>query len=267
MSGKKPNSPLEKALTNIPTTFRKGLIKQYLEIKKLFNERKFEFCCIKVGKFCETLLRFLQNNLTGNYTPFGTKISNFINECDKFTKTPKSAGCESLRILIPHSLRFLYSIRSKRGIGHVSGDIDPNEMDSTVCVSLADWIMAELIRIFHGMSIEKAVDLIDSLLTRHIPLVWEVSGKKRVLDTTLHTKEKVIVLLYSDPERNIPVKDLFDWTEYSRIDHFKAKILNPLHKIKFIEYDKENKIVTLSPTGREEVENKILSKNLDLFKN
>lgn len=260
MSGKKPNSPLEKALTNIPTTFRKGLIKQYLEIKKLFNERKFEFCCIKVGKFCETLLRFLQNNLTGNYTPFGTKISNFINECDKLTKTPKSAGCESLRILIPHSLRFLYSIRSKRGIGHVSGDIDPNEMDSTVCVSLADWIMAELIRIYHGISIEKALDLINSLLTKSIPLVWEVSGKKRILDTTLSAKEKVLVFLYTTLDRNIPVKNLFEWVEYSRINLFKTNILIPLHKIKFIEYDKENKIVILSPKGCKEVENKILSK-------
>jgi len=263
MSGKKPNGPLEKALTNIPTIFRKRLINQYIEIKKLFNERKFEFCCTKVGKFCETLIRFLQNNLTGIYTPFGTKISNFINECDNLTRTPKSAGCESLRILIPHSLKFLYSIRSKRGIGHVSGDIDPNEMDSIACISLANWIMAELIRIFHGISIDKAQDLIDSLFTRHIPLVWEVSGKKRVLDTTLSAREKALVLLYSDPEKNIAVKDLFTWVEYSKINLFKTNILNLLHKNKLIEYDKEKEIVILSPTGKEEVENKIFPRSFN----
>jgi len=260
MSGKKPSSSLEKALSNIPTTFRKRLIKDYIEIKKLFIERKFEFSGLKVGKFCETLLRFLQERLTGRYTPFGTKIPNFINECDNLAKTPKSAGNESLRILIPHSLKFLYSVRSKRGISHVPGDIDPNEMDSTVCVSLADWIMAELIRIYHGIPIEKALDLINSLLTKSVPLVWEVSGKKRILDTTLSAKDKVLVLLYSDPERNIPVKTLFEWVEYSRINLFKTNILNPLHEIKFIEYDKENEIVILSPKGHKEVENKILSK-------
>jgi len=267
MSGKKPNSSLEKALSNIPDIFRKRLIMEYIEIKKLFNERKFEFSCMKAGKFCETLLRFLQECLTGNYTPFGTKISNFINECDNLAKTPKSAGNESLRILIPHSLKFLYSVRSKRGIGHVPGDIDPNEMDSTVCVSLVDWIMAELIRIYHGIPIENAVDLINSLLTRHIPLIWEVSGKRRILDTTLSVKEKVLVLLYSVPDRKIPVKDLFEWVEYSRIYLFKANILIPLHNIKLIEYNKKNEIVILSPTGIKIVENEILSKNLDLFKN
>jgi hypothetical protein len=267
MNGKEPNSSLEKALTNIPTNFKKRLIKEYIEIKKLFNERKYEFSCMKVGKFCETMLRFLQNCLTRSYTPFGTKISNFINECDNLVKVPKSTANESLRILIPHALKFLYSVRSKRGISHAPGDIDPNEMDSTVCLSLADWIMAELIRIYRGIPIEKALDLINSLLTKSVPLVWEVSGKKRILDTTLSAKDKVLVLLYLVPEKNIEVKDLFEWIEYSRIDLFKKNILIPLHKIKWIEYDKENEIVMLSPTGGKKVENQILSKNLDLFNN
>ena len=98
-----------------------------------------------------------------------------------------------------------------------------------------------------------------------------LSGHKRIKTKSTKTKGtkkgKVLVLLYSEPEGNIPVKDLFDQTEYNRIDNFKTKILILLHEIKFIEYDKENEIVTLSPTGLEEVENKILSKSLDLFKN
>lgn len=260
MSGKKPNTTLEKALSNIPAIFKSRIIKQYLEIKMLYREKEYEISCMKVGKFCETVIRFLQNSLTAKYIPFGEKINNFIIECDKLTSTPKTSGNESLRVLIPHSLKFLYSIRSKRGICHVSGDVDPNEMDSTACISLVDWIMAELIRIYHGLSIEDAKNVISKLIKRNISYIWEVSGKKRILDITLSTKDKSLVLLYSEPKMPVPVNDLFEWTEYSRLNLFKTNILYPLHKNKFIEYDKKKESVWLSPKGSDEAE-KIIHAN------
>src|SRR3546814_13037762 len=69
---------------------------------------------------CSSDLRFAQDQLTNTFTPFGTQLSNFKEECDKLEKTEKSAGHESIRILIPRALNFLYNLRNKRGIGHRS---------------------------------------------------------------------------------------------------------------------------------------------------
>jgi hypothetical protein len=258
MSEKKPDISTDIAISGIPDAFRKRLIQQYKEIKSLFKQGRFEFSGLKVGKFCETLLRFLQDKLTGTYTPFGNKLSNFIEECDKLSRTPKTAGHESLRILMPHALKFLYSVRSKRSIGHIGGDIDSNEMDGMVCAKLTDWIMGELIRIYHGLSIEDAIAIVHSLSTKEIPVVWEVAGKKRILNPALEYKEKVLVLLYSTPDFVVPVEDLFEWVEYSKANLFKTNILKPLHDKKFIEYDRDSGMVILSPKGVSEVEQKIL---------
>ena len=48
-------------------------------------------------------------------------------------------------------------------------------------VVAADWIVCELIRVYHGLSLEEAQDLVDAISVKNIPAIWEVAGKKRVL--------------------------------------------------------------------------------------
>jgi hypothetical protein len=47
-------------------------------------------------------------------------------------------------------------MRNKRGIGHVAGDVDANAIDIATMARTADWIVCELIRINHGLSLEEA---------------------------------------------------------------------------------------------------------------
>lgn len=77
-------------------------------------------------------------------------------------------------------------MRGKRGIGHVGGDVEANEIDATTVVRLCDWIICELIRIYHQMSLEEAQALVYTISERNIPDIWEVAGKKRVLRTGLN---------------------------------------------------------------------------------
>lgn len=62
----------------------------------------------------------------------------------------------SFQILIPRLLPALYEIRNNRNVGHVGGDVDPNFMDSTAVLGTANWIMAELVRVFHSVSTPEA---------------------------------------------------------------------------------------------------------------
>lgn len=258
MSTPKPESPLEAALAGIPAQFRKRLIASYESLKREHAVARYEAAGLAAGKFCEISLRLLQHVVTGSSTAFGTKIPNFADECRKLVASPAGSAVESLRTVIPRALVFMYTMRSKRGIGHVGGDIEANRIDSATLARLADWTVCELVRVYHGLSLEEAQDLIDTLATRSLPDIWEVAGKKRVLREGLSASQQTLLLLYSELSSYVLAEDLCDWVEYSQPSMFKRNILRPLHKKRMIELDEDSSIVYISPTGVREVEQSIL---------
>lgn len=257
-STSKSKSPLESALAGVPAQFRERIIRTYVELKQRHKEGNHEAAGLSADKFAEATLRFLQKRLTGTHIPFGQHIQNFADECRKLVQLPKSSGSESERTTMPRALVFLYTLRNKRGIGHLGGDVDPNLIDSMTIARTADWIVCELIRIHHSLSLEEAQSIVDSLSTRDIPVIWEVAGKKRILKNDLEFKQQVLLLCYQQSENGVLVEDLLRWTEYSHPGMFRKAVLLRLHKKRFVEYDKETDIVYISPLGIKEVEEVIL---------
>jgi hypothetical protein len=255
---------VDQALSSIDKKFRAKILSAYKEIKSRYSKAlyslEYDTAGLSAGKFCESVLRFLQQHLTGSSLPFGKHIPNFNDECLKIIGLPKSAGNESLRVLIPRALQLLYTLRGKRGIGHVGGDVEANKIDVETIVRITDWIICELIRIFHNLSLEEAQSIIDSISEKSMPEIWEIAGKKRVLATNLDFKEKTLLLLYQSSNNFEFDTDLFSWVEYSDFSMFRKAILKQLHEKKIIEYDKETDIVYLSPKGIIEVETTILPK-------
>jgi hypothetical protein len=258
MSTPKHNPLLDTALNSIPKKFRAKIIDTYLDLKRNCMEARFEAAGLSAGKFCETVLRQLQNKIFGVYTPFGKKIGNFAGDCRKLITSITISATESERAVIPRALVFLYTMRNKRGIGHVGGDVDANEIDTAVMARTVDWVLCELIRIHHDMPLEEAQDLVDSISVRQLPAIWEVAGKKRVLKKGLSASDQVLLLLYSTKETSVLVEDLCDWVEYSNLSVFKSRIIRVLHKNRMVEHDRETDAVLLSPNGAEHVEEHIL---------
>lgn len=245
---------LEAALSGLTADFRKRLIEAYLSVKEAYAEGTFDACGLRAGKFCEVVLRWLQQELTGSHVPFGTKIPNFTDECRKLEKTPKTAGTESARLILPRAIDFIYTLRNKRDIGHVGGDVDANEIDAATCVRAVDWCLTELIRIYHNLSLEEAQEILDSLVVRQLPIVWQVGGVKRLLVTELTLKEQTLCLLYSDPHTAVPSEELAKWLDIKRFTDYRSRVLRPLHKERLIEYDTSTETAVLSPTGAERAE-------------
>jgi len=250
---------LEAALSNLPSKFRKRVIDTYLEIKRRQRQAVFgtslDAAGLSAGKFCESVIRLLQYVLTGASVPFGTHIANFPDACRQLITVDASKGPESLRVLIPRALVFLNTMRGKRGIGHVGGDIEANSIDLATIVRMCDWVMCELIRVYHDLPIEDAQAVVDSLATKQVQDIWEVGGKKRILRAGMNYKQKVLLLLYSQPESAALSEELFDWCEHSHMPHFRQDVLKPLHESKLVEYDRAEGIVYLSPLGVSEIEN------------
>lgn len=258
MSTPKPKSPLQDALANVPSEFRSRTIKTYLDLKSRHAEGKHDAAGVSAGKLCEIVVRLLQHELKKSFTPFGQQIHNFAGECESFSQVPKALGSESLRVVIPRALSYLYTLRNKRGIGHAGGDVDANGIDGATIGRVADWIVCELIRIYHNMSLEEADALVSSLSSRNIPDIWEVGGKKRVLRNDLDFKQKALLLLYSSVDSAVLAEDLYSWTKYSNFAVFRKNVLGQLDSANLIEYDRDSETVIISPIGVKQVEEEIL---------
>jgi hypothetical protein len=258
MSTKSLNPVLVTALASVPATFRSRLIQAYLDLKKNASEARYDAAGLAVGRLCEVVLRFLQQKIHGTFTPFGTKISNYADECRRLTTAPATPGNESERVLVPRALVFLYTMRNKRAIGHVGGDVDANAIDIATIAKTADWIVCELIRINHGLSLEEAQDIVDGISVRQLPSIWEVAGKKRVLKDGLKAKDQALLLLYSNPDSAVLLEDLCDWVEYSNPRIFKSTIIKELHKQRLLEFDTDSESIILSPKGVKYVEENLM---------
>lgn len=257
MNTKVSNTLLEQALENVPKKFRMKIIDTYLAVKRSHVEANYDSSGLNAGKFCEVLIRLLQHEVTNSHTAFGKAIPNMADECRKLITAQNQNISESIKIILPRALIFLYTMRNKRGIGHVGGDIDANSIDSATIARTTDWVICELIRVFHKMPIEEAQDLIDGISVKSLPIVWEIAGKKRILKDGLNAKQKTLLLLYSENEAAVLTEDLCSWIEYSP-SMFAKRVLKELHEKRLIEYDQESELVYLSPKGVELVENELL---------
>lgn len=253
-----PSPLLTQALAGAPKDFGRRLVEAHASVRAAFSDGNFDNVGQRTGFFCEIALRLLQQQLTGSHVPFGSKIRNFGAECNKLAQTPSAAGPETLRLIVPKALEFLYTMRNKRGIGHVGGDVDANSIDAATYTRVCDWCMAELIRVFHGLSLEEAQAVLDALASRQHPHVWNIAGRKRLLATHHSYKDQVLLLLHSQDDGLATVEELCEWTEHSRLADFRRRVLMPLHQARLVEYDTPNEVVLLSPLGSKRVEEVLL---------
>ena len=243
----------------IPQTLRDELFESFQNIVRNFSENRWEPAELNGGKFSEVVYTIIEGALNGNYAVKAKKPPNFVEACraiEKINTITTIKGERSLRILIPRLLPYLYEIRNNRGVGHVGGEVNPNHMDATSVLSSAKWVMAELVRIFHAVTIKEAQDSVDAMTERHLPFVWGIDQTKRVLDNGMKKSDQLLVLLYSEMGW-VPTLKLFAWVEYSSASSLRNKILLPLHKQRHIEFDKSKDAAHISPKGIEQVENRL----------
>ncbi|MFA6462011.1 MAG: hypothetical protein WCV90_07135 [Candidatus Woesearchaeota archaeon] len=242
---------------NLPEELRFNLEERYGEIIRNFRENRFEPSELNGAKFAEAVFRTLEwyTSSTKVYTPFGTSIRDFEQASRKFESM--SSFPDSMRFHIPKLLASIYSLRNKRGVGHIGGDINPNHMDASLVVSISKWILAELVRIFYAVNLQEANTIVEHLVAKEFPIVWDVLNRKRILDTSLDFNKKVLVLLHSCYPNPVNEKNLLYWVEYSNPSFFRTKILIPLHEEKMIEYDNNSKYILISPKGIKFVEEKV----------
>lgn len=245
-----PTDP-ESAFAALPATLAKDLLGAYVEIVTNFAEGRWEPSELNGGKLCEAVFTIVDGHMSGTYPARSNKPRNMPDACKQLETTYPKAN-RSPRIQIPRMIVALYEIRNNRGVGHAGGDVNPNQMDATAVLYMSKWLMAELVRLLHGLTTDEATEIVEALVEREIAIVWKWGDKRRVLMTGLTWKQEVLLLLSSVNEAS--ESDLITWLEHTTPTTLRRDVLRPMHRDRLIDYDETTRTLRLMPPGIKEAE-------------
>lgn len=244
------------ALGHLPQGLRDELLNEYSKITKNYARRHWEATELDAGRFCEIVYSILKGYIDGSYPSTASKPDDFPSACRNLGKADKATFPQSVRLGIPRMLIGLYDIRNNRGVGHVGGDVDANHMDATYVLHAVQWVMAELVRIFHQTDVDTATKTVDVLVDRTVPLIWEVNGKRRILQPLMRLADKTLLLLYG-ATNGATDEALASDLKHRRLRDYKS-VLRALDEDVLVEYDEETGHAQISPTGEADVEDRLL---------
>lgn len=247
------------ALSQLPAGLRAPLISEYSSIAQNFSEHRWAPTELSGGLFCEISYTILKGHANGNFPPKPSKPKNFVQACRDLENN--SHVPRSFQILIPRLLPSLYEIRNNRGVGHVGGDVDPNQMDAAAVLSMTSWVMAEFVRVFHALDIPAAQATVDALIERPMPFVWVGDGTKRILDPSLNLRNQILILLSSSVEP-VSIDDLQNWLKYKNRNYLN-KLLQELDDDRSVYISDKDKCVRLLPKGVNLVSNLVSAKLIE----
>lgn len=244
------------ALGDLPQGLRDELMVEYRKITKNFARGEWGGASVHGGRFCEVVYSILKGKVEGSYPESASKPSNFPRACRDLEQVDKAAAPQSVRVGIPRVLTGLYEIRNNRDSGHVGGEVDANHMDASYVLHAVQWVMAELVRLFHATDTRTATAVVEVLTDRTLPVIWQVGGKRRILAPSLALADKVLLLLYGQAG-GCAATNLGRDLKQSRFDNFK-RVLKRLDDEVKVEYDVESGLVEISPMGEKDVEVRLL---------
>lgn len=238
--------------SKIPNDIVTHTLDEYQHIKQQFFLRKFQPSELNGARFGECVLRLLEYADTGTYTPFGTplKSEQIIRRVEN-----NISLLETLRFFVPRLTRVILDMRNRRDVAHVGAGVNPNYSDALFVVQASDWILTEIVRLFHTSSIDEAQRIVNSINEVRIPIVAEVDGFVRVQNTNLKAREKALVILYYKQPSKVSDTQIAAWLKYSNPSQFKITVLKKLDAEALVHY--EAGLCSLLPKGVNYVEKNV----------
>jgi hypothetical protein len=207
---------IKNALINkFPVKLVDQLIECYEEQKKNLYLGRMRPNEVEGGRFAEAAFRMLQHAAGLATTPLGTPLDTdgLIRQLANLSTANAS---DSIRLHIPRTLRVIYDIRNKRDAAHLADGIDPNLQDSMLVSSAIDWVLAEFVRLAHGVSPDKAFQLVKTITVRQIPAIEEFDGFLKTLRQSLGPSDRILLLLYHRADSGAAEAELSSWLKPSQ---------------------------------------------------
>src|SRR3972149_8533008 len=183
----------------------KDLVNSYVSVKDSYIKGDVEGSLSKSGKFVENIFRVLKF-IKSKKILKEIKQHDFIDISDELLKADGSKFPESVRILIPKiALSLIYEPRSKLGAVHVK-EINPDIIDGKLTIGACDWILAELLRLYHTRDSKIVSELIQKIVKEYFPIIQTI-GEEKFVTAKLDCTTEILVRL-SDSENGIKRKEL-----------------------------------------------------------
>ena len=239
----------------LPEDLTTALLDEYEENKRRYFLADYAPSAVNGGRFCEAVTRIIQFLGKDPHIPLDReiKVESALAKIENDTTLQ-----EGLRLHIPRAVRLIYGVRNKRNTGHLKGGIDPSLQDATIVVGVLDWILAELVRVVHGVSAEGAQELITGIVTKEVPLVAVYNGKPVLLRDLKHLDHLLVVLYWANSE-SVTRAELRAWLP-SRVTTNLSRHLLSAEKEHYIHLDGDQ--VFLTSIGQRYVEHSDLLKPL-----
>ena len=208
----------------IPAELVEELMEAFAEAKRRFYRADLRPSEIEGARFSEAVFRVLEWSTSQQYTPLGAslpKVPTMLGRLEQATTAP-----ESVRFHIPRTLRLIYDVRNKRDVAHLGDGIDPNQQDATMVVRNMEWVLAELVRLYHAVSAAEAHGIIVDLVSKEVPLIQVFDGFPRVLKQ-LKASDHALALLYWRGVEGATFTELNSWARVTMRANLK-RTLNAL---------------------------------------
>jgi len=238
----------------VPEPLVVQLLETYVEQKRRFHLGDHRPQAVEGGRFCEAGFRIVQHECGLAVTSLGRNLpgitDSVLAQFESATSAPDSA-----RFHIPRALKSIYNIRNKRDAAHLADGIDPNLQDATLIVANMDWVMAELVRIHHGVPATEAQKIIEDLVTREVPAVQEIAGQPVIL-TDLQPREQALLMLYRAGADGQTIDEMLGYLR-TRRDHLTDRLKKMQEKKRVLLH--KNGRVYITYRGMREVEERRLA--------
>jgi hypothetical protein len=236
------------------------LLEAYVEAKRNFYLGGLRLSAVEGGRFCEAAFRILEEATTGKFTPLGKQLD--VEKLrEKLANLPSAAHSDSIRLHIPRALRVVYDIRNKRDTAHLADNIDPNLQDSSLVVYSLDWVLAELVRMYHTVPANEAQNIVESLVTRRAPVVQDFAGFLKILNPGLPAGDHALVLLYQRGKVGATLNELSSWSKPKMRANLKTTLNRLVNERAFVHFDGARYFITES--GMRDVEKRKLYQTPD----
>ena len=237
-----------------------SVIKHFLKCVQGFEQTDWEKSLTKAGKFIEATVKLLCLYCDDTLPrPREFKASLYAQKITNINK--KTLPEDEIRLQIPRACIFTYDITSNRGARHDPEELDPNEMDATVAISTCSWILAELVRFSakEDIDIDKAKEIVDSLIKRKYPTFEEIDGRVYVDHRKYKSApECALLILYKLYPKRVDKKTIADLLTR----HSLRRQAHHLERLKpYIDIDTNGNIL-LRETGRQKEEQILNRKKL-----
>jgi hypothetical protein len=210
---------------------------------------------VEAGRFCEAAFRLLEHAHRGAFTPLGRPLDTET-IIRSLANIRPGAAPDSIRLHISRALRVVYDVRNNRDAAHLADGIDPNVQDATLVVSTLDWVLAEFVRLFHGVPAAEAQRIVDGLVSRKVPAVQDFNGFLKILRPKAKVSEYLLIALYERGDAGAEYDELQAWVRPSMRRNLRRTLAKLVHDDAFL-HEADGRYF-LTRLGHAEVEDKNL---------